>query len=162
MCDRGHCWRRSQSCRYGHTSSQISDSPNQAWNLRLGSYSLACLLPSKDAEKAKTTTIEIPPAKEVVQPTATEDAATLNFSYEGTAPVLQRQVSTSVHTPDNHDNRGDCPNKIGYHDRKYCTSRTPMTVSTSSPAFLRTQRSLVAVMGVHGQAIASRRSQRTI
>jgi hypothetical protein len=60
--------------------------------------------------------------------------AILTTSYMGATELPQptkRRVDTR--TPDNNENRGHCPNEVGHHDGKYCTSRTTLTLTTSAP-----------------------------
>lgn len=61
----------------------------------------------------------------------------LTTTYAGTGVSTQpgtRRIS--AHTPNNNENRGNCPNEVGRHDGKYCTSRTTLTLTTSPPHFL--------------------------
>jgi hypothetical protein len=72
----------------------------------------------------------------------------LNLMYIGVADVLRRQdFSASAHTPDNNENRGHCPNEVGHHDGKYCTSRTTLSITTTTPRFFKNARMQCNVAG---------------
>lgn len=55
---------------------------------------------------------------------------TYSGSAELPAPTKRR---LDGRTPDNNENRGHCPNEVGHHDGKYCTSRTTLTLTTTAP-----------------------------
>lgn len=60
--------------------------------------------------------------------------AILTTTYMGTAELPQpAKRRVDVRTPNNNENRGNCPNEVGHHDGKYCTSRTALTLTTTSP-----------------------------
>jgi hypothetical protein len=65
----------------------------------------------------------------------------LTTSYVGTADVPQVETRrVVVHTPENNENRGSCPNEVGHHDGKYCTSRTTLQITTAPPRFLKSAK----------------------
>lgn len=67
--------------------------------------------------------------------------ALLTLSYVGTTDVLRLKDRRGMaHTPNNNENRGGCPNEVGHHDGKYCTSRTTVNLSTTAPHFLQNAR----------------------
>ena len=61
----------------------------------------------------------------------------LQVTYDGATDIFRRQVRTRVHTPNNNSNRGSCPNEVGHADGKWCTSRTPLSLTTEPPFLLR-------------------------
>ena len=64
--------------------------------------------------------------------------AVLTLSYVGTTDVYRNARTAVANMPDNNENRStNCPNYVGLHDGKYCTSRTPMTITATAPRFLR-------------------------
>jgi hypothetical protein len=90
------------------------------------------------------TTVIVAPAdgSTPVALTFTRADATLALTYEGTTDVLRiKDRRASIHTPNNNENRGGCPNFVGKHDGKYCTSRTTVSISTVAPHFLTNARS---------------------
>jgi hypothetical protein len=77
------------------------------------------------------------PSKEAEQRATT----VLTLTYDGVADVLrQKDLRTTVHTPNNNENRGHCPGEIGHQDGKYCISRTFVHVSTTTPLFFQNAR----------------------
>jgi hypothetical protein len=65
----------------------------------------------------------------------------LSIQFVGTAEILREaNHRIELHTPNNNENRGNCPNEVGHHDGKYCTSRTTLTFSTKQPRFLKNAR----------------------
>jgi hypothetical protein len=65
----------------------------------------------------------------------------LSLEYAGQLDVLiARNRSTSLATPNNNENRGNCPNEVGRHDGRYCTSRTALQLTTSLPGFFANPR----------------------
>jgi hypothetical protein len=64
--------------------------------------------------------------------------AILTLSYVGTVPVYRTALTDTAHMPDNNENKSsNCPNFVGLHDGRYCTSRTPMKISVQVPMTLR-------------------------
>jgi hypothetical protein len=65
--------------------------------------------------------------------------AVLTLSYVGTTDVYRNaRTSAFANMPDNNENKSsNCPNFVGLHDGKYCTSRTPMTITSTAPRFLK-------------------------
>jgi hypothetical protein len=61
----------------------------------------------------------------------------LTLSYVGTTDAYRGERKVMAQMPDNHENRGGCPNEVGRHDGKYCTSRTTMTATVAAPRFLK-------------------------
>jgi hypothetical protein len=64
---------------------------------------------------------------------------TVSYNDQGESPVQQGRRLV-LHTPNNNENRGDCPNEVRHQDGKYCTSRTKLTLSTSAPHFFKNAR----------------------
>jgi hypothetical protein len=65
----------------------------------------------------------------------------LSTLFTGTSEVLREaNHRIELHTPDNNENRGGCPNEVGHHDGKYCTSRTTLTMSTAGHRILKNAR----------------------
>ncbi len=63
---------------------------------------------------------------------------TLSLTYAGAVELLrQRGREAAQRSPDNNENRGGCPNFVGKHDGKYCTSRTTVSIATQPPYFFR-------------------------
>jgi hypothetical protein len=65
--------------------------------------------------------------------------AVFTLSYVGQIEVSRGQrISDPARMPDNNENKSsNCPNFVGLHDGKYCTSRTPMTITTTAPRLLK-------------------------
>jgi len=65
--------------------------------------------------------------------------AELTLDFVGTHDVLRHlnQSSPTVVSPDNNENRGNCPNMVGRDSGKYCISRTPVSFSVAPPLFLK-------------------------
>ena len=60
--------------------------------------------------------------------------AILTTTYMGVAELPQAtKQRVDMRTPNNNENRGNCPNEVGHHDGKYCTSRTTLTLTTTAP-----------------------------
>jgi hypothetical protein len=69
------------------------------------------------------------------------NAAGVTLTYDGVVDALrQENERTFVHTPNNNENRGHCQNEVGHQDGKYCTSRTPLTMTTTAPYFYNNVR----------------------
>jgi hypothetical protein len=68
---------------------------------------------------------------------------TLTLKYAGTVDILrQANRENSVRSPNNDHNRGNCPNMVGHHDGKWCTSRTSVSLSTQAPHFFGNVRGI--------------------
>jgi hypothetical protein len=64
--------------------------------------------------------------------------AVLTLSYVGTTDVYRTTLTDTAPMPDNNENKSsNCPNFVGLHDGKYCTSRTPMKITVQQPMTLR-------------------------
>lgn len=96
---------------------------------------------TRDAGSAQTTVTIRPTGRPSISLVSKRADAILTTTYVGVQdspqPVARR---VSVTTPNNNENRGNCPNQVGYHDGKYCTSRTPIQLTTSPPHFFKTAR----------------------
>jgi hypothetical protein len=58
----------------------------------------------------------------------------IRLEYVGWKDIERRKdVAVSVQSPNNHENRGDCPNSVGRTDTRICISRTEVVLSTASP-----------------------------
>lgn len=67
--------------------------------------------------------------------------AVLTLTFEGAGEKLVRTgAKQTVRTPDNNENRGGCPREVGREDGRYCISRTPVTLATTTPGFWRNAR----------------------
>jgi hypothetical protein len=65
----------------------------------------------------------------------------LSVHMTGTGEVLREaNHRVEAHTPNNNENRGNCPNEVGHHEGEYCTSRTTLTLSSLTPRFLKNAR----------------------
>ena len=65
--------------------------------------------------------------------------AEMTLDFVGTHDVLRHlnQSSPLAVSPDNNENRGNCPNMVGRDSGKYCISRTSVTLAVAPPFFLR-------------------------
>jgi hypothetical protein len=66
----------------------------------------------------------------------------MSVQLVGAAEVIREaNHRTETYTPNNSENRGSsCPNEVGHHDGKYCTSRTTLAMSSLPPRFLKNAR----------------------
>lgn len=68
--------------------------------------------------------------------------AVLTLSYVGTTDVARGQlIGRAEDMPDNNERKNSgCKNFVGLHDGRYCTSRTPMTIVTAPPLFIKSAK----------------------
>jgi hypothetical protein len=85
-----------------------------------------------------TVTVKLSDGSSPFQQTFKRADAMLTLSYVGTVEVFRTHRTDTPKIPDNNENKStSCANFVGLHDGKYCTSRTPMTITAVAPKFLK-------------------------